>query len=98
MATGMAYATVSEEWTFSGNATRYFSSGATGAGSVMNTFVTEELGTFQFSGNDLKVQVTKPAPKTHEFWCGFVAGKGGLLLKLANKKFTAQIDFFSRKR
>jgi hypothetical protein len=97
MATGMAYATVSEEWTFSGNATRYFSSGATGAGSVMNTFVTEELGTFQFSGNDLTVQVTKPAAKTHEFWCGFVAGKGGLMLKLANKKFTAQIDYLKRK-
>jgi hypothetical protein len=58
----------------------------------------EEFGTFQLSGNDLTVQVSKPAPKTHEFWCGFVAGKGGLLLKLANKKFTAQIDFLSRKQ
>jgi len=98
MAAGMTYASVSEEWTFSGNTTKYFSSGATGTGSVMNTFTVEELGTFKFSGNDLTVQVTKPAPKTHEFWCGFVAGKGGLLLKLANKKFTAQIDYLNRKQ
>ncbi len=98
MAAGMAYASVSEEWTFSGNTTRYFSNGATGSGVAINTFTTEEYGAFQLSGNDLSVEVTKPAPKTHEFWCGFVAGYGGLLLKLANKKFTAQIDYFSRKR
>lgn len=97
-AVGMTYASVSEDWTFSGNNTRYFSSGATGTGAAMNTFTVEEFGTFQLSGNDLTVQVSKPAPKTHEFWCGFVAGKGGLLLKLANKKFTAQIDFLSRKQ
>jgi hypothetical protein len=97
-AIGMSYASVFEEWTFSGNNTRYFSNGATGSGAAMNTFTVEESGTFTFSGNDLMVNVTKPTPKTHEFWCGFVAGKGGLLLKLANKKFTAQIDYFSRKR
>lgn len=97
MAAGMTYASVSEEWTFSGNTTKYFSSGATGTGGAMNTFTTEEYGTFQFSGNDLTVQVTKPAPKIHEFWCGFVAGKGGLLLKLANKKYTSQIDYLNKK-
>jgi hypothetical protein len=98
MAAGMTYASVSEEWTFSGKTTRYFSSGATGTGVSINTFTQEESGTFQLSGNDLTVQVAKPATKTHEFWCGFVAGKGGLLLKLANKKFTSQVDYFSRKR
>ncbi len=95
---GMSVASTAEEWTFSGNNTRYFASGATGTVGTMNTFTVEEFGTFQLSGNDLTVQVSKPAPKTHEFWCGFVAGKGGLLLKLANKKFTAQIDFLSRKQ
>lgn len=98
MAAGMTYASVSEEYTFSGNTTRYFSSGATGTAVAMNTFTQEETGTFQLSGYDLVVQVNKPAPKTHEYWCGFVSGKGGLLLKLANKKFTSQIDYFSRKR
>ena len=98
MAAGVTYASVSEEYTFSGNTTHYFSSGATGTAVTTNTFTQEEIGTFQLSGNDLVVQVNKPAPKTHEYWCGFVAGKGGLLLKLANKKFTNQIDYFSRKR
>jgi len=65
---------------------------------AMNTFTTEEFGTFQFSGNDLTVQVTRPAPKTHEFWCGLVAGKGGLLLKLANKIYTAQINYLTKKQ
>jgi hypothetical protein len=95
---GMSVASTSEEWTFSGNNTRYFANGATGTVGALNTFTVEESGTFQLSGNDLSVQVTKPAPKTHEFWCGFVAGKGGLLLKLANKKFTAQIDYLNRKK
>ena len=98
MAAGMTFASVSEEWTFSGNATKYFSSGASGTGVSINTFTQEESGTFQLSGNDLTVQVTEPAPKTHEFWCGFVAGKGGLLLKLANKKYTSQIDYLNKKQ
>lgn len=94
---GMSVASTAEEWTFSGNSTRYFANGATGTVGALNTFTVEEFGTFQLNGNDLTVKVTKPATKTHEFWCGFVAGKGGLLLKLANKKFTAQIDFLRRK-
>jgi hypothetical protein len=94
---GMSVATSAEEWTFTGNKTRYFASGATGMVGSMNTFTVEELGTFMLSGNDLVVQVNNPAPgKTHEFWCGFVAGRGGLLLKLQNKIYTAQVDFLKR--
>ena len=98
MAAGMTYASVSEEWTFSGNSTRYLSSGSTGTGVAQNPFTIEELGTFQLSVDNLSVQVTRPTPKTHEFWCWFVAGKGALLLRLDNKKYTNQVDYFSRKR
>jgi hypothetical protein len=98
MAAGMTYSAASEEWTFSGNSTRYLSSGSTGTGVAQNPFTIEELGTFQLSVDNLSVQVTRPTPKTHEFWCWFVAGKGALLLRLDNKKYTNQVDYFSRKR
>ncbi len=95
---GMAVASSAVEWNFNGNSTHYHASGATGTVGTLNTYTVDESGSFQLAGFDLVVQVTDPAPgKTHEFWCAYLAGKGGLLLKLQDKKYSAQINFLSRK-
>lgn len=93
---GMSVAANSEQWIFKGKIAEFHAQGATGMVGNLKTFVVDRSGTFVLSGFDLAVTMINPERKLSDYYCGFVAGKGGLFLKLQDKKYTAQIDFLTR--
>lgn len=95
---GMTVATTATEWMFKGSAVQYHAQGASGTVGNLQTFVVDRSGTFALNGYDLAVTMTKPEKRVSDYYCGFVAGKGGLLLKLQDKNYTAQINFLKRKQ
>ncbi|MEZ4826696.1 MAG: hypothetical protein R3C61_10450 [Bacteroidia bacterium] len=97
---GMAFATSAEEWTFTGNQFQFFASGASGMVGAMQTFTVRYSGSFTFSDYSLTTHAvatgTQPA-KTSEYYAAVKAIKGGKLLWLQNKQYTAQISNLVRK-
>lgn len=95
---GMSVATSATQWIFNEKNIEYHAQGATGMVGTLQTFAVNRKGTFALNGFDLKVTMTEPEKKVSEYYCGFVAGKGGLLLKLQDKQYTAQINLLTRKK